>query len=63
MTLAKRGVKRSLLVEGHGIPIGLEVEGANRHDFKMLQPTLQSMPIAGPEPTGVRKQNLCLEQG
>ena len=33
---AKRGVKRSLLVEGHGIPIGLEVEGANRHDFKMF---------------------------
>jgi hypothetical protein len=29
---AKRGVKRSLLVEGHGIPIGLEVEGANRND-------------------------------
>ena len=33
---AKRGVKRSLLVEGHGIPIGLEVEGANRNDFKMF---------------------------
>jgi len=28
---AKRGVKRSLLVEGHGLPIGLAVEGANRH--------------------------------
>jgi len=25
-----------LLVEGHGIPIGLEVEGANRNDFKMF---------------------------
>jgi hypothetical protein len=60
---AKRGVKRSLLVEGHGIPIGLEVEGANRNDFKMLQATLQSIPIARPEPTEEQRQNLCLDKG
>jgi len=29
---AKHGVKRSLLVEGSGVPIGLAVEGANRND-------------------------------
>jgi hypothetical protein len=29
---AKRGVKRSLLVEGHGIPIGLEGEGTSSND-------------------------------
>ncbi|GHO55936.1 hypothetical protein KSB_44110 [Ktedonobacter robiniae] len=57
---AKRGVKRSLLVEGHGIPIGLEVEGANRNDFKMLQATI---PIARPMPIDTRKQNLCLDKG
>ena len=60
---AKRGVKWSLLVEGHGIPIGLEVEGANYTDFKMLQATLQSIPIARPEPTEEQKQNLCLDKG
>jgi Transposase DDE domain len=60
---AKRGVKRSLLVEGHGIPIGLEVEGANRNDFKMLQATLRSIPIARPEPTEEQRQNLCLDKG
>jgi putative transposase len=30
----KSGVKRSLLTEGHGIPIGLVAEEANRHDMK-----------------------------
>ena len=48
---AKRGVKRSLLVEGNGIPLGVAVDGANRNDFKMLQATLQSLPIERPKPT------------
>jgi hypothetical protein len=30
---------------------------------KMLQATLQSIPIARPEPTDARKQNLCLDKG
>lgn len=30
----KSGVKRSLLTEGHGVPIGLTIEGANRHDMR-----------------------------
>jgi hypothetical protein len=29
---AKRGVKRSVLVEGHGVPLGVAVDGANRND-------------------------------
>ena len=60
---AKRGVKRSLLVEGHGIPIGLAVEGANRNDFKMGRATLESLPIARPEPTQKAPQHLCLDKG
>ena len=31
-TLAKHGVKRSVLVEGHGVPLGVAVDGANRND-------------------------------
>jgi putative transposase len=30
---SKRGTKRSLFVEGGGVPIGLSVAGANRNDF------------------------------
>src|ERR1051326_6725139 len=60
---AKRGVKRSLLVEGHGIPIGLAVEGANRNDFKMGRATLESLPIARPEPAQKAPQHLCLDKG
>ena len=31
----KSGVKRSVLTEGHGVPIAVEIEGANRHDMKL----------------------------
>lgn len=41
---AKGGVKRSLLTEATGIPVGLVVEGANRHDMKLVQATLESVP-------------------
>lgn len=30
------GVKRSLLTDGAGIPLALAVDGANRHDRKLL---------------------------
>ena len=56
---AKGGVKRSLLCEGSGIPIGLAVDGANRHDMKMVEATLKSVPVRRPE----SKQNLCLDKG
>jgi len=42
---AKQGAKRSLLVEAEGIPVGLAVDGANRHDMKLVQETLESIPI------------------
>jgi transposase len=32
----KRGTKRSLLTEGKGVPLAVAVEGANRHDMKMV---------------------------
>jgi putative transposase len=45
------------------VPIGLAVEGANRHDFKMVHETIESMPGARPEPTLEQPQGLCLEKG
>lgn len=60
---AKGGVKRSLLCEGAGVPIGLAIEGANRHDMRLVEPTLQSIPVARPRPTQKAPQGLCLDKG
>jgi putative transposase len=45
------------------MPIGLAVEGANRHDFKMVHATIESMPVARPEPTLEQPQGRCLDKG
>jgi putative transposase len=47
----KIGTKRSLLTDGGGVPVGLAVEGANRHDFKLVRETIESIPVERPEPT------------
>lgn len=60
---AKQGVKRSVRVEGAGVPIGLAVEGANRPDMKLAEETLGSIPIERPQPTAESPQNLCLDKG
>jgi transposase len=57
------GVKRSLLVEGHGIPIGVAVDGANRNDFKMARPTIESIVAERPRPTKRKPQGMCLDKG
>lgn len=59
----KGGVKRSLLTEGHGVPIGVAVAGANRHDIKLLRPSLESIVVERPEPTAARPQGMCLDKG
>jgi transposase len=59
----KSGVKRSLLTEGHGVPIGLVVEGANRHDMKLVRATVESLVAARPTPTVEHPQGMCLDAG
>ena len=59
----KLGVKRSLLVEGNGIPIGVAVEGANRNDFKMARETIEGIAVARPKPTEDKPQGMCLDKG
>ncbi|MFB7225164.1 IS5 family transposase [Streptomyces sp. NPDC056227] len=39
---AKQGLKRSTLVDGGGIPLGIASAGANRHDSKLLEPTIEA---------------------
>src|SRR5512135_2439091 len=59
----KSGGKRSLLTEGHGLPIGLEIEGANRHEMKRLRPTIEGIIIERPEPSEEQPQGMCLDKG
>ena len=59
----KQGVKRSLLTEGHGIPVGLVVDGANRNDMKLVRATLETIIVPRPEPTPENPQGLCLDKG
>ena len=56
-------MKRSVLTEASGVPIGLAMDGANRNDFKMVEATLQSIPVPRPKPTRKNPQGLCLDQG
>lgn len=60
---AKKGVKRSVLTEGCGVPIGLAIDGANRHDMKMVEATVNSIPVKRPKPTKERPQGMCLDKG
>ena len=52
-----------MLTEGHGVPIAVAVDGANRHDMKLAQPTLETMAVERPEPTAEKPQNISLDKG
>ncbi len=51
------------LTEANGVPVGLTVEGANRHDKKVAEATLESIPVDRPEPTEDEPQGMCLDKG
>ena len=59
----KSGTKRSLLTDGNGIPIGLVVAGANRHDKKLVGATLESMVIERPKATKEKPQHMGMDKG
>ena len=59
----QKGAKRSLLCEARGVPIGLACDGANRNDHKLLKATIDSLPVARPQPTAAAPQGLCLDAG
>ena len=44
---AKSGWKWSVACEAHGIPIGWAIDGANRNDVAMLEPTLDALTHTG----------------
>lgn len=55
----KQGTKRSVLTEGHGIPLAIVVSGANRHDMKLFAQTLDAVVVERPEPEEEAPQHLC----
>ncbi len=45
------------------MPIGLAVDGANRHDMKLVRATLESIVAERPEATEEKQQGMCLDKG
>ena len=62
-TEVKSGTKRSMIVDCKGVPLGITVHAANRHDMKMTKATLQSIVVHRPEPTTRAKQHMCMDKG
>ena len=44
------------------MPVGIDHDGANRNDHKLLKGTLDSIPIQRPQPTEQAPQGLCLDK-
>jgi putative transposase len=45
------------------MPIGLAIDGANRHDMKLVRATIESMVTKRPAPTDEQPQGMCLDKG
>jgi putative transposase len=57
----KNGRKRSLLVDGSGVPLSLVASGTNTHDVKLLEATLDQLVMEMPGRAG--QYNLCADAG
>ena len=58
----KNGVKRSVIVDQDGGPLGAVIAGANVHDTKLLASTIEAIVVDRPEPTAESPQHLCLDK-
>ena len=56
---AKMGTKKSVLVEQDGGPLSTVIDGANVHDTKLLERTIDAIVVPRPDPKDL-PQNLCL---
>jgi transposase len=45
------------------MPIGLAVDGANRHDMKLVRTTIEHIVVERPKPTARQPQGMCLDKG
>ena len=59
----KSGTKRSLLVDGNGIPLAIVLDGANRHDMKLVERTLEAQQLVPPDLAQGKQRHLCADKG
>ena len=52
-----------MLTDGQGMPLALAIDGANRHDMKLVRKTLEDLPWGRPQPTAKCPQRLCMDKG
>ena len=52
-----------MLTDGNGLPVSIEVAGANRHDMQLLKATLESQQAPRPPLADSGPQGLCLDKG
>lgn len=52
-----------MLVDGIGIPLSIVASGAQVHDVKLLEPTLDAIVIERPAVQDPPKENLCVDNG
>ena len=57
------GTTRRVLTDGQGLPLGIAVAGAHRHEMTWGDATLAAIIIKRPAPTVTHPQQLCLDQG
>ena len=57
------GTKRSVLTDEKGLPLAVVLSGANTHEVKLLEETLDRIVVLRPETDENHPQNLCLDAG
>ena len=59
----KLGTKRHTLTDANGIPLAVTLSGANRHDMKKFDDTLDAIVVRRPSPKKWPHQHLCCDKG
>ena len=52
-----------MLVDERGIPLSLAVSGAQTHDVKLLEPTLDNVVVERPQGEDAPAEHLCADKG
>jgi putative transposase len=59
----KSGTKRSVQTDGRGIPLSVVIDGANRHDMKLVEATLENQQMVPADRGKEEKRNMCMDKG
>jgi transposase len=52
-----------VICDEQGGALGVTIDGANVHDTKLLEHTIEAIVVERPKPTKTKPQNLCLDAG